>query len=123
MIDNYGIGADCAACFARSGIPKQFCDLYQFPKMKSFRYSLYGVVAANELCREWQRVGQYWFEVWASEGCRGDFVFEVSELVAYDEKHDKFLAWCQTLDVRHPAWDRTMEVRNWRPSKPVLQDA
>ena len=94
---------------------QQFCRRYGFSKQKSYQYSAYGGLEdPTYLVREWARLGQYFCSLWVARSCAEDYAFTPEDNHSY-EKDPEFYAWVCALEVVGPAFDKAVEIVNWRP--------
>ena len=72
-----GTASDSAQCKARSSA-FGFCELFHWPKMKTFTFALYGEDESNQLAREWVRKSSHYINRWLASGGKETFVDEAS---------------------------------------------
>ena len=97
---------------------KQFCEIYNFPKMKSLFHRRYGVDACNRICRAWMHMGDAYCSTWVANGCLRDFVFSDEDIAAVAPTLE-FVNWLLTVAMGSPAWEQGNAVHRWRPRRPV----
>ena len=108
---------NCAAMFARKDVATRFANNYRFPKMKSFHYAKYTIAGANQLAREWARVGHYLACLWMAEDCREDYVFDDNAIDGL-ERSFEFLEYAASLDIDDAAFEKANDILAWRPARP-----
>ena len=107
-----GCATDSVQYKARNNA-KAFCELFGWPKMKTFTFNLYGEEASNQLAREWVRKSHHYMVAWLESG--GTHTFEHPDSLNY-ECSAAFLDWaCSLEDGKHPAFARSRELQDHKP--------
>ena len=115
-MERKGVLDDSAACFARKKpAVLRFCELYGFPKQKTYSYRAYGGLEdPNQLVREWQRKGHYFCSLWHVEHCSEEYEFTDEDISGYADSLE-FYNWLCNMDMSDPAYDKGVEIVNWKP--------
>ena len=72
-----------------------------------------GIEGANKLAREWSRVGNYYCCIWVALDCKAEYAFSHDDIDAVQSL--EFIDWCLELDMESAAYEKSKEVREWRP--------
>lgn len=91
-----GEAADGCSGFPRGGKPTRWCDLYAFPKKRSFMFGKWGRAAATQMAREYCRRGEYFYNLFLNAGENEEFKYTASHVEAYVPGSDwlEFLRGC-----------------------------
>ena len=95
---------------------KDFCDLFDWPKMKTFTFRLCGEESANQLARDWVRKSNHYMIAWLESG--GLQTFRDPETINYEGSLE-FLDWASAVDDLEGA--TFARVRELHDQKPVFQ--
>ena len=111
-------GYDCIVAIARRGVPAQWCQAYNLPRMKSFSIAKHTEHHAVQLALEVARRYQYFYNIWREAlEVDDDFGFTPKVVEAYTED-PAFVEWACELgrrDLDSDTYTRMMEVRRLVP--------
>jgi hypothetical protein len=106
---NRGVTADAISGYARGGIARAFCDIYNFPKEMSFFFRRYGDEGSRMLTNEFRKRGDYFCDLWVSSTL-DDFVFTQQMLDDYTDAFE-FIDWLCAQPMDSPSFARGNELR------------
>ena len=111
-----GTGTDSAMMKPRAHVWREWAKPFGFPRQKQFMYTCHTERGANELAREWVRVGSHFYDIWMS----GDKTYpdNLDDIVDYPDNLD-FVSWASEVEATHDSWNAIMQVRSWRPRRQV----
>lgn len=112
---NTGMLYDSFRGQARSGEPKQFCDLFGLSKTTTMSVRQHSEDMAQHMVVEWCRRHQYFFDRWVEAGSSQDFEF-TDEIVAGYVEPPEFSAAVRGASAR--TLQRVAQVRAERPQRP-----
>lgn len=105
---------DCVSGFARAWV-KSWCSAYEWPPSARFSFAKYGRGPAHQLCREWCRRSEYFYQLWVwAEEDEEDFGYTEAQVLAYEEDME-WLDFMISQEADSPAFIRGMEIRRMKP--------
>jgi hypothetical protein len=115
-VEHRGVLADGIGGYARGGIPREWCDIYSWPKQHANYYGRYGLAGATLLASEYMRRSHYFIVLWLE--CEEEvFRYEQHHIDGYNESLE-FVTWLCDQPVDSATFARGSDLRQLRPVNP-----
>jgi hypothetical protein len=108
-----GVAADSVVCIGRSHV-RPWCNLFGWPKTRTFTFKTYGELEAVGLAREYARRAHHFFTLYLSSPDVKNWMYSASDLDSYVEG-EAFLDFALSIPMESPAFDRVIELRRMLP--------
>ena len=83
----WGVAADCVSGFARSWV-LEWCRTFRWPTSSRFGFARFGRAEAHQLCREWCRRSEYFYQVYIAAVLPDEFLYEQRHIDEYIEDEE-----------------------------------
>ena len=108
-----GVECERIAGLARAHA-ESWCDIYGFPKEKTFTFRVYGRDGSIKLAREFARRANYYYLLMVDSGLEYDFEYTQEIIDTYEYELD-YLNWVTELANDDPCFEKALAIRDTKP--------